>query len=34
VPLRIWRYSGVESILVGTIDLPLNAYEEESTEKV
>ena len=28
MPLRIWKYSGVENILVGTVDLPLSAYKD------
>ena len=30
MPLRIWKYNGVESILVGTVDLPLSAHEDTS----
>lgn len=27
VPLRIWKYIGVDCIEVGTVDLPLNIYK-------
>ena len=27
IPLKIWRYSGVEPVLVGTVDVPLRAYQ-------
>lgn len=29
VPLRIWKYSGVECMELGTIDLPLSLYKEK-----
>ena len=33
IPLRIWRYNGVEDILVGTIDLPLAFFDYDDDEE-
>ena len=32
VPLRVWRYSGVECQEVGTVDIPLSAYRFSLSE--
>jgi hypothetical protein len=30
--LRIWKYSGVECLELGTIDLPLSLYKEKKND--
>ncbi len=32
IPLRLWRYTGVQDILVGTIDLPLILFNDKDKE--
>lgn len=32
VPLRVWKYSGVECKEVGTLDIPLSAYRFSLSE--
>ncbi len=33
VPLRLWKYSGVECIELGTVDIPLSLYRVGLSEE-